>query len=192
MLPNRSRPDENPTTVFRPRCPTPSFPDGFCHWPQRVLCSKRFRRVVGSQEDGTAMLQVVWHSFQAGAPVWTFLGRTCFGIFWVDTMHMPHNMVSTFWGGQPLKKQVRVPKTSSTIREAIYWLFAAIAKATANHDHIPWVAWFQSIVCRGGARIGLRINRSGCLLALPAQFWGNLTLVGQLGTMRGEVGGGHW
>ena len=37
------------------------------------------------------MLQVVWHSFQAGAPVWTFLGRTFFGFFWVDTMHMPHN-----------------------------------------------------------------------------------------------------
>ena len=80
MLPNRSRPDENPTTVFRPRCPTPSFPDAFCHWPQRVLCSKRFRRVVGSQEDGTAMLQVVWHSFQAGAPVWTFWG----GHFFLD------------------------------------------------------------------------------------------------------------
>ena len=111
MLPNRSCPDENPTTAST-QMPNPIVPGRFLPLAtesvvlQAVSSSRRF---TGGRDCNVASCVAFFPSGGAGVDI---LGRTFLGIFWVDTMHMPHNMVSTFLGGQPFKKQVGVPKTS--------------------------------------------------------------------------------
>ena len=141
MLPNRSCPDENPTTAST-QMPNPIVLGRTLPLATESVvlqAASSSRRFTGGRDCNVASCVALFPSGGAGVNIMSMLqsqlaqsapgaagGRHC-----MQAMHMPHNMVSTFLGGQPFKKQVGVPKTSKQ-----FWVILQL-NASRSHARAP-------------------------------------------------------